>query len=308
MMLSESKKSFILLYFWCNIVIMTTIICRTKVIAFTIQTRYYSLETQFYKIQLCRSSSNKSILRSPIKQTLQRLFQHYEQQHYKIQTMFRLNSSSSNNNKVENDISLKTVSPGLHIGSEYEIKKSRFIGYVSNVNKWSDGQLIFDNIKQLHPKARHWCYGYCTIDSERSYDDGEPAGTAGVPILSAIHNENLMNVICIVVRYYGGIQLGTGGLIRSYGTAARQVLREAPITYIIPKSTIIATVRSEYIGCIYDNVNKINDCISDNESYDNDGNLTITLICNINDINKLKNMLIDSTRGNIIIQDNDTIE
>jgi hypothetical protein len=99
----------------------------------------------------------------------------------------------------------RTLAEGSH-SSEMEVKKSRFIGYAKHAENWSEAQTYIDEIKSLHPKARHWCYGLCcgvNPVSERCSDDGEPTGTAGQPILGAINGENLSDVICIVVRYFG---------------------------------------------------------------------------------------------------------
>ncbi len=79
----------------------------------------------------------------------------------------------------------RTLAPGSHV-SEMEVKKSRFLGYATHVEKWEDALVYIEQVKTEHPKARHWCYGFqCGINpvSERCSDDGEPTGTAGVPIL-----------------------------------------------------------------------------------------------------------------------------
>ena len=79
----------------------------------------------------------------------------------------------------------RTLSPGSHIG-EMEVKKSRFLGYAKHVENWAEATSYIDQIKEEHPKARHWCYGFqCGVNpiTERCSDDGEPTGTAGLPIL-----------------------------------------------------------------------------------------------------------------------------
>ena len=99
----------------------------------------------------------------------------------------------------------RTLAEGSH-ESEIEVKKSRFIGYAKHAESWDAAQTYINEIKALHPKARHWCYAFrCGVNpvSERCSDDGEPTGTAGQPILGAINGEDLSDVICIVVRYFG---------------------------------------------------------------------------------------------------------
>lgn len=87
-----------------------------------------------------------------------------------------------------------------------EVKKSRFLGHAKHVENWSEAQTYIDEVKALHPKARHWCYAACfgvNPVSARCSDDGEPTGTAGQPILNAINGEELSDVVCVVVRYSG---------------------------------------------------------------------------------------------------------
>jgi putative IMPACT (imprinted ancient) family translation regulator len=99
----------------------------------------------------------------------------------------------------------RTLADGSH-SSEMEVKKSRFIGYAKHAENWDESQKYIHEIKALHPKARHWCYGACfgiNPVSERCSDDGEPTGTAGQPILNAVNREDLSDVVCVVVRYFG---------------------------------------------------------------------------------------------------------
>lgn len=184
-----------------------------------------------------------------------------------------------------------------------EVKKSRFIGYAQHVESWDEAQECIASIKAEHPKARHWCFGLRCGDNpptERCSDDGEPTGTAGVPILGAIAGEDLSDTLCVVVRYFGGIKLGAGGLIRAYGGAARQVLREAPVDLLVPKSTIRATVNASFIGAVYETAAKLGATRS-GEEYGADGTLTVDLTCKVEDIEELRAELNDSTRGEAVI-------
>lgn len=198
----------------------------------------------------------------------------------------------------------QTLGPGSHV-AELEVKKSRFIGYATHVDSWDDAVQYLESIrKQQHPKARHWCYGYVCGTNERSSDDGEPSGTAGVPILNAIRGAHLDNVMCVVVRYFGGIKLGTGGLIRAYGGTARLVLRDAPVNTLIPQSTVRVSVNAPFIGAIYELIGKVNGTASQ-EVYGDQGNLTITITCDQTNEIRLRNGLKDVTRGSAIFVDND---
>lgn len=99
----------------------------------------------------------------------------------------------------------RTLAEGSHT-AEMEVKKSRFLGHAKHAETWDQAQEYIQEVKALHPKARHWCYAACfgvNPVSERCSDDGEPTGTAGQPILNAINGERLSDVVCVVVRYSG---------------------------------------------------------------------------------------------------------
>ena len=108
----------------------------------------------------------------------------------------------------------------------YEINKSKFIGYAYNVDSFDKVEEILSSLRTLHEKATHVCYA-CVISSpqtERCSDDGEPDGTAGRPILDVLKKNNITNVLVVVVRYFGGIKLGAGGLVRAYSTSAKMTI------------------------------------------------------------------------------------
>lgn len=111
---------------------------------------------------------------------------------------------------------------GIH---EIEIKKSRFICHLKRVESEKEAQAFIEEIKKEHWKATHNCSAY-TIgmndDIQRAHDDGEPSGTAGVPMLEIFLKRELKNVAAVVTRYFGGIKLGAGGLIRAYSGAVNE--------------------------------------------------------------------------------------
>eukprot|EP00611_Tribonema_gayanum_P022439 TRINITY_DN4496_c0_g1_i4.p3 TRINITY_DN4496_c0_g1~~TRINITY_DN4496_c0_g1_i4.p3 ORF type:complete len:171 (+),score=43.94 TRINITY_DN4496_c0_g1_i4:48-560(+) len=103
--------------------------------------------------------------------------------------------------------------------AEDTIKKSRFIGYCCAAPTFADGMALLDIVKGDHPKARHVCWAWQGVKTESRYnDDGEPSGTAGQPILASIQGEGLSQTFVAVVRYFGGVLLGTGGLVRAKAT------------------------------------------------------------------------------------------
>ncbi|CAB9522229.1 IMPACT family member [Seminavis robusta] len=199
---------------------------------------------------------------------------------------------------------IRTLEPGSHI-SEMEVKKSRFIGYASHASNWDDAKAYIDTVKQEHPKARHWCFGFqCGVNpvTERSSDDGEPTGTAGAPILGAIQGEDLSDVVCVVVRYFGGIKLGAGGLIRAYGGAARLVLREAPILETLPTASFLVVLPSKHVGGVYGAVGKVG-AVTTREEYLADGSVTLTISCDLAVLASLKASLSDATKGEVEFKD-----
>ncbi len=134
--------------------------------------------------------------------------------------------------------------------NEFVISKSRFIGIVTPITNESEMSQILKQIKKDYPKATHYCTAYVFLESQGSNDDGEPSGTAGVPILEILNQYNLKNVYAVVVRYYGGIHLGAGGLIRSYAKATKDALSNA--------SFLKKVLKNEYIVSFnYDKQNDI---------------------------------------------------
>lgn len=114
---------------------------------------------------------------------------------------------------------------------EIVIKKSRFIGYVTPIYDEENVQNILNYAREKWPQARHYCYAYIIKNNnvERYSDDGEPSGTAGVPILSVLRNNDLKNVMVVVTRYFGGTLLGAPGLVRAYTQASSLAIETAGI-------------------------------------------------------------------------------
>lgn len=119
------------------------------------------------------------------------------------------------------------------IVSEYEIKKSRFLCYLHKTFSESDAKAFIQKIKKEHPTANHHCYAFIIGEQneiQRSNDDGEPQGTAGLPMLECLAHNQMQDVLAITVRYFGGIKLGAGGLIRAYSKSVSNALLDAVLT------------------------------------------------------------------------------
>ncbi|MBQ8659711.1 MAG: YigZ family protein [Bacilli bacterium] len=103
-----------------------------------------------------------------------------------------------------------------------EIKKSKFIGLYYEISSQEEAKEIIENLKKEHKKARHIPYAYKVNNTAKKSDDKEPSNTAGLPIYNIIERKNLDNCLIAVVRYFGGVKLGAGGLLRAYSDAANQ--------------------------------------------------------------------------------------
>jgi uncharacterized YigZ family protein len=139
---------------------------------------------------------------------------------------------------VEEKIEFKTVSK-ISEGS-FKEKGSKFIAYCIPFIEEESLKTELNNIKKIHPQARHICYAYkigVTKVKTRANDDGEPNNSAGTPILGQINSFNITNVLIAVVRYFGGTKLGVGGLVTAYKTAAKEAILTNTITTEVLKST-----------------------------------------------------------------------
>ena len=113
-------------------------------------------------------------------------------------------------------------------------KRSRFIGQVRPVETEEEARAFVEQVKKKHYDARHscWCYRLRDGGVERYSDDGEPQGTAGQPMLNVFQREEVTNVVCVVTRYFGGVLLGAGGLVRAYTQSAKDALDAAGISVV----------------------------------------------------------------------------
>lgn len=106
-----------------------------------------------------------------------------------------------------------------------EIKKSKFIGYYYQVDNIEEIDSILESLRKEHKKAKHLPYAYKINGQIKKSDDKEPSGTAGMPILNIIDKNDLNYALIVVVRYFGGIKLGAGGLVRAYSNAAKEAIK-----------------------------------------------------------------------------------
>lgn len=110
--------------------------------------------------------------------------------------------------------------------TEYIIQKSKFITEFTVVHTKEEIDTAFIKARKNYPGATHYCYAYILDQEKKCSDDGEPSKTAGMPILNVLENKGLNHILCIVIRYFGGIKLGTGGLVRAYTKSVTMALEQ----------------------------------------------------------------------------------
>ncbi|MGK5027729.1 IMPACT family protein [Janthinobacterium sp. RB2R34] len=133
-----------------------------------------------------------------------------------------------------------TIASPVH--SELIIKKSRFIGCVQPMTDRASAQQVVNGLKAQHPGAVHVCWALLAGGQSAAVDDGEPSGTAGRPMLDVLRHQDLEGVLATVVRYWGGVKLGAGGLVRAYTDSVAQALLQAEKTAIVRQRRLACTV------------------------------------------------------------------
>ncbi|WP_321328911.1 YigZ family protein [uncultured Ilyobacter sp.] len=152
---------------------------------------------------------------------------------------------------------MQTVEKECYI--EFEEKRSKFIGYIKPVSSKEEAENFINNIKGKHPDATHNCSAYKVTENGQEYykvdDDGEPGGTAGKPIGEIMNLLDVDNLVVVVTRYFGGIKLGAGGLVRNYAKAAKLAVQEAGIIEYVH-------LKKYLVDFSYDKVNEVEGIIS----------------------------------------------
>ena len=137
--------------------------------------------------------------------------------------------------------------------TEYIIEKSRFIATIAPVSTEEEAQAFIQRISKEFWDATHNCTAYAIgprQEQQRSSDNGEPSGTAGKPMLEVLKKTTITNVAVVVTRYFGGIKLGTGGLIRAYSHSVAKAVQEGPKLLIAPRQIVSLTIDYSYFGSV----------------------------------------------------------
>lgn len=188
--------------------------------------------------------------------------------------------------------------------TEETIKKSRFITYLAHTEGSEAAKAFVRQIREQHPDARHHCWAWVAGAPDDSQqlgfsDDGEPSGTAGKPMLAQLMGSGVGEVTCVVVRYYGGIMLGTGGLVKAYGGGVRQGLQALTRCRKVPMQRF--TLRCDY-GFLTEAerlVERFNGKITASD-YQVDIHLTLALP--FDSIRECEKQLSDLSRGALTLQ------
>ncbi|XP_028754524.1 uncharacterized protein LOC114713995 [Neltuma alba] len=182
---------------------------------------------------------------------------------------------------------------------EKEIKKSKFIAVAGPISDEKSAMSFLSQVRDS--RATHNCWAYKVGDQYRSNDDGEPSGTAGKPIHSAIESSGIDRVMVVVIRYFGGIKLGTGGLVRAYGGVASECLRNAPTCLVKTKVPMGVEVPFDLLGVVYHQLQSFNvEGIKQDYDTGKDGTTMVTFKVDFDQAQKLEDALKANCSRNLI--------
>lgn len=179
-----------------------------------------------------------------------------------------------------------------------EIRKSRFITYAAPIASVAEAQAFIE--RHSEPDASHNCWAWKLGDQYRSTDDGEPGGTAGRPILAAIEAQDCDQVVVLVIRWYGGIQLGTGGLARAYGGGANKCLQQAEKRLLVSRVVVHCSCGFSELALLKIRLAEVDGLVL-NETFTGNG-VDLQLALGEAFIDSLQRQLADLSRGRIRLQ------
>ena len=179
------------------------------------------------------------------------------------------------------------------------IENSEFLAFAQRADTPEEALAQLAALRTRYPDATHHCWAYRIGAAYRFSDDGEPSGTAGAPILRAIEGQGVDHVLVVVVRYYGGVKLGTGGLVRAYGGAAAECLRTAPRLEVRPRQTLQVSVPFEHLSGLYHLLGQW-DTKRGEETYSGAG-VTLPVGVYPEEVADFQAALRDATRGSAVV-------
>jgi uncharacterized YigZ family protein len=183
--------------------------------------------------------------------------------------------------------------------AEIIIKKSRFIGQASPVANEEEALAFVTEIKKKHYEATHNCHAWI-IDplNQRSNDDGEPSGTAGRPMLEVLRNEDLEQVAVVVTRYFGGVLLGVGGLVRAYAQSCKAALVAAKMGSMLPHQRLTVELDYSLYGKLENQVREGGISVLDTDFAQQ---VTVTLGLPLKDVPSARQWLVDLSSGQALV-------
>ncbi len=181
-------------------------------------------------------------------------------------------------------------------------KKSEFIGYLCPVQTEEQAIAFIEEIRAMHRKATHNCYAYILRENNaaRHSDDGEPGGTAGVPIYEVLRKEGLTDVCCVVTRYFGGVLLGAGGLVRAYTKGAKDAVDAAQIKCMAEAVRLAVTVDYGLYGRLAQVFAEFDARVDDEQFADN---VRIILHIRAENSQQLTDRLVDVCNGAVSVEE-----
>lgn len=185
---------------------------------------------------------------------------------------------------------------------EIIIQKSRFIGYVARVETEEAAQTFIQQIKKQHYDATHNCSAYIIGEHDhiqKANDDGEPGGTAGIPMLEVLKKQSLKNTVVVVTRYFGGIKLGAGGLIRAYSSTTSETIKHVGVVKGELMQGFHITIDYSLLGKI-ENALRQSSYIIDDKAFAE--NVRLTIYVHTNQVETFENEMINLTSNQITIE------
>lgn len=184
----------------------------------------------------------------------------------------------------------------------FEEKKSEFIGYAKRVQNEEEAKEFVNEIKSLHKQARHNCWAYVigsNMNIQRYSDDGEPQGTAGIPILEVMKKSNVTDCAVVVTRYFGGVLLGTGGLTRAYTKGASIAIRAAGIVEKVSGLKLSFEIEYDLFGKIQYICGQNSWHIEETEYTDK---VIVHILCEEAISEEIENEIVEVTNGKVIVR------
>ncbi|HAX73934.1 MAG TPA: YigZ family protein, partial [Firmicutes bacterium] len=189
---------------------------------------------------------------------------------------------------------LMVAADGEH---EIVIEKSRFICHVKRVYNDVEANQFIKDIKKLHWNATHNCSAYVVGDfseAQKANDDGEPSGTAGVPMLEVLRKQDLKNCVVVVTRYFGGIKLGAGGLIRAYGKSVSEAIKELGVIERKTMKTMFINADYNLLGTIQNRLENSDYILSQVHYTDV---VSVEVLIDVSEEENFKDWVVDMTNG-----------